>query len=188
MKWFPHFTFVLFSILIILNNSPKKVFQDAERFLLITQWNTHNHIFFLYIADLNLWNSAFITGIILGWLWELEADHSECSQQFRIWYTWNSNQFYEENELPHDKTNKVAFVPSKDSDQLGHPQSLIRVFAVCVKKHWVLSYPLSAQCRLWSDWADAQADLSLRWARVILLVLSWGGSNMFYSKKFQMIH
>ena len=31
-------------------------------------------------------------------------------------------------------------------------------------KAWVLSYPLSAQRRLWSDWADAQADLSLRWA------------------------
>ena len=33
-----------------------------------------------------------------------------------------------------------------------------------MKKHWFLSYPLSAQRRLWSDWADAQADLSLRWA------------------------
>ena len=32
-----------------------------------------------------------------------------------------------------------------------------------MKKAWVLSYPLSAQRRLWSDWADAQADLSLRW-------------------------
>ena len=32
-----------------------------------------------------------------------------------------------------------------------------------MKKHWVLSYPLSAQRRLWSDWADAQADLSLCW-------------------------
>ena len=31
---------------------------------------------------------------------------------------------------------------------------------------WVLSYPLSAQQRLWSDWADAQADLSLRWAHI----------------------
>ena len=29
-----------------------------------------------------------------------------------------------------------------------------------MKKAWVLSYPLSAQWRLWSDWADAQADLS----------------------------
>ena len=33
-----------------------------------------------------------------------------------------------------------------------------------MKKAWVLSYPLSAQWRLWSDWVDAQADLSLRWA------------------------
>ena len=41
---------------------------------------------------------------------------------------------------------------------------LIRVFAVRMKKAWVLSYPLSAQQRLRSDWADAQADLSLRWA------------------------
>ena len=55
--------------------------------------------------------------------------------------------------------------PSEDSDQPGHPPSLIRVFAVCSKKAWVLSYPLSAQWRLWSDWADAQADLSLRWVQ-----------------------
>ena len=38
-------------------------------------------------------------------------------------------------------------------------------FAVHMKKARVLSYPLSAQRRLWSDWADAQADLSLRWAQ-----------------------
>ena len=44
--------------------------------------------------------------------------------------------------------------------------SLIRVFAVRMKKAWVLSYPLSAQQRLGSDWANAQADLSLRWAHM----------------------
>ena len=38
------------------------------------------------------------------------------------------------------------------------------VFAVRMKKAWVLSYPLSAQRRPWSDWVDAQADLSLGWA------------------------
>ena len=54
---------------------------------------------------------------------------------------------------------------SKDSDQPWHPPSLIRVFAVRMKKAWVLSYPLSTQQRLWSDWTDAQADLSLRWAQ-----------------------
>ena len=35
--------------------------------------------------------------------------------------------------------------------------SLIRIFAVCIKKAWVLSYLLS-------DWADAEADL--RWAHM----------------------
>ena len=54
--------------------------------------------------------------------------------------------------------------PSEDSDQPEHPPSLIRIFAVCTKEAWTLSYSLSAQRRLWWDWADAQADLSLRWA------------------------
>ena len=54
--------------------------------------------------------------------------------------------------------------PSEYSDQPWHPPSLIRVFAVRMKKAWVLSYPMSAQRRLRSDWVDAQADLSLRWA------------------------
>ena len=45
------------------------------------------------------------------------------------------------NELAHDKTNKLTCAPSKDSDQPGHPPSLIRVFAVRMKKPWVLGYP-----------------------------------------------
>ena len=80
-------------------------------------------------------------------------------------------------EPPHDKTNKMACAPSENSDQSGHPPSLISlgihpvwsVFAVRMKKAWVLSYPLSAQRRLWSDWADAQADLSLRWAHSLFV-------------------
>ena len=89
--------------------------------------------------------------------------------------------------------------PSKDSDQPGHPPSLIRVFAVRMKKAWILSYPLSALRILWSgpslcawrklgslatllaycedlsDLADAQADLSLRWAHThfVGFVMSW---------------
>ena len=53
--------------------------------------------------------------------------------------------------------------------------SLNRVFAVRMKKAWVLSYPLSAQRRLRSDWADAQADLSLRWvhSHFVGFVMSW---------------
>ena len=43
------------------------------------------------------------------------------------------------------------------------------------------SRPKDSSCgqqRLWSDWADAQADLSLRWAHVVLLFLSCCGSNL----------
>ena len=58
--------------------------------------------------------------------------------------------------------------PSEDSDQPRHPPSLIRVFAVRMKKAWVLSYLLSSQRRLWSDWADGRT--------ATLLVLSRGGS------------
>ena len=47
--------------------------------------------------------------------------------------------------------------PSKDSDQPGHSPSLIRIFAVRMKKPYVLNYPLSA--------------------KVILLILSCCGSN-----------
>ena len=48
-------------------------------------------------------------------------------------------------EPVYDKTYKMACAPSEDSDQTGHPPSLIRVLAVRMKKAWVLSYPLSAQ-------------------------------------------
>ena len=33
-------------------------------------------------------------------------------------------------EPPHYKPNKMIFVPSEDSDQPGHPPSLLRVFAM----------------------------------------------------------
>ena len=60
----------------------------------------------------------------------------------------------------------MACAPSKDSYQPGHPPSLMRVFTVRLKKAKILSYPLSAQQRLWSDWVDAQADLSLHLAHM----------------------
>ena len=78
-------------------------------------------------------------------------------------------------EPPHDKTNRMACAPSEYSDQPGHPPSLISVFAVHMKKTWVLRYPSSAQRRLITGrmprliWVFAGRT-------VILLVLSWGGS------------
>ena len=78
-------------------------------------------------------------------------------------------------EPPHDKTNKMACAPNEASNQPGHLPSLIWIFAVHMKKHWTFSYLLSAQQRLWSDWADAQADLSLRWvhSHFVGIVMRW---------------
>ena len=84
-----------------------------------------------------------------------------------LWnYASKCKQFKVKHEPPHDKTNKMACASSKDSDQPGHPPSLIKVFTVRMKTALVLSYLLSAQWGLWSDWVDAQADLSLGWAHM----------------------
>ena len=69
----------------------------------------------------------------------------------------------------HDKTNKMTCVPSKDSDQPGHPPSLIRVLALRFMGSSGPSAASWGQGRLW-------LDLNLCWAHVILLVLSCGGS------------
>ena len=75
--------------------------------------------------------------------------------------TWQNQQ---NDCAPSEDRSAWAFAQSsEDSHQPGHSPSLIRVFAVRMKKAWVLSYPMSAYRRLWSDWADAQADLSLCW-------------------------
>ena len=81
---------------------------------------------------------------------------------FTLFFTLNQNVFYKVKQTKilsiwavtwQNQQNECA--PSEDSDQPGHPPSLIRVFAIRMKKPWVLSYPLSAQRRLWSDWADS---------------------------------
>ena len=79
--------------------------------------------------------------------------------------------------MPHDKTNKMACAPSEDSDLSGHPPSLISVFAVRMKKLGSLA----------THWAHSEDSVQtgrmprMIWVfagrRVILLVLSWGGSN-----------
>ena len=82
----------------------------------------------------------------------------EAAQIVIIWMLNHRHIFHTiPSEPPQDKTNKMACAPSEDSDQPGHPPSLIRAFTVRMKKSWFLSYPLSAQRRLWSDWADAQS-------------------------------
>ena len=45
----------------------------------------------------------------------------------------------------HDNTNKMTCATGEDSDQAGHPHSMIRAFAVRMKNTCVLDYPMSAQ-------------------------------------------
>ena len=86
---------------------------------------------------------------------------------YKIWAsTWQNQQ------------NVCA--PSEDSDQPRHPPSLIRVFAVRMKKAWVLSYPLRA-----SEDSDQNRRMPrLIWVfagrTVTLLVLSCRGSYTNY--------
>ena len=47
-------------------------------------------------------------------------------------------------EPPHDKTNKMTVRPAKTQISLGI-RPVRSVFAVRMKKAWVLSYPLSAE-------------------------------------------
>ena len=45
------------------------------------------------------------------------------------------------NEPAHDKINKMICAPNENPGQSGHPPSLIRVFAVRIKNHWVFWLP-----------------------------------------------
>ena len=77
---------------------------------------------------------------------------TKLSQRAKFIKIMSHVRFYHLNGLTHeppqDKTNKMACVPSEDSDQSGHPPSLISVFAVRMMKAWTLSYQLSVQQRL----------------------------------------
>ena len=80
---------------------------------------------------------------------------------------WRQDKTSFSNEPPHDKTNKMICSPSEDSDQPEHAPSLIKVFAVRMKKFWVLIYPLIAQRRLWCPgWSESSLG-----AHAILFVL-----------------
>ena len=60
------------------------------------------------------------------------------------------------------QNQQMTCAPSEDSN----PPNLTRVFAVRLTEVNVISYPYSAQRRLWSDWADAQTARSLRWSHM----------------------
>ena len=82
----------------------------------------------------------------------------------------------------------MTSAPSDGSDQPGHLPSLIRVFAVCMKKAWVLSYPLRALRRFWSDRVDAQADLSLRWSHRSFCWFGHAAAHLYVLKLAYVVH
>ena len=69
------------------------------------------------------------------------------------------------------KTNKMACAQSEDLDQSDHPPSLFRVFAVRMKKAWVLSYPVSAH----------SVGFVMRWLKYII-------RSYLYTRFWRMMH
>ena len=121
------------------------------------------------------------------------TDPISLSAQLFVYIVWNFiHCYFKKGKYSHlfinwastwqNQQNECA--PSEDSDQPGHQPSLIRVFAVRIKKPWVLSYLLSAQRRLWSDWADAQADLSLHWAHTFCWFCHIAAQLLYYILSF----
>ena len=66
-------------------------------------------------------------------------------------------------EPPHKKTKKMAYAPSEDSDQPGHPPSLIRVSPsawknFCPIKRTVKTLIRLGRCPGWSDFLAGRTD------------------------------
>ena len=110
-------------------------------------------------------NFSIIVNILFwNWFQQLETSLFFCIQ-VPLFITFQTClSLYKKKKATSRQNQQCICAPREDSDQPGHLPNLIRVFAVCMKKAWVLSYLFNAQWRLWSDWADAQADLSLHWA------------------------
>ena len=85
------------------------------------------------------------------------------------------------NELRHNKTNKVSVRPAKTQFSLGVRPVWSESSLSAWRKLGFLSYPLSTQWRLWSDWAGAQADLSPHWAHTHFVgFVMWWLNYKFY--------
>ena len=80
-------------------------------------------------------------------------------------------------EPPHDKTNKMTVHPAKTQISLGiWSESML-----CAS--WVAKDPsfLHADSEDWSDWADAQVELSLRWAHMPFCLFWHEAAHMDFS-------
>ena len=86
------------------------------------------------------------------------------------WFQENkiSQQYDCTNEPPHDKTNKMACAPSEDSDQPGHPPSLISLRCPHEESFGPL-LPIERTAKTLISLGGCQADLILRWAQSFFL-------------------
>ena len=86
------------------------------------------------------------------------------SQQW-LWQICKTDQQRKRTEPPHDKTNKLTVHRAKTQISLGI-RPVWSETSLCAQ--WVAKDPsfLYADSKDWSDWADAQADPSLRWAHM----------------------
>ena len=98
--------------------------------------------------------------------------------EYALIMLWRVKEEQITNEPRHDKTDKMSVrPPSEDSDQPGHPPSLIRVFGVRMKNAWSLA----------THWVHCEDSGQTGWMprliwvfagrTHILLVLSCRGSN-----------
>ena len=65
--------------------------------------------------------------------------------------------------MSHEMTKPTKWVCAKQRLRSAWASSLIRFFTVHSMGSWGPKVSSCGQRRLWSDWADAQADLSLHW-------------------------
>ena len=71
------------------------------------------------------------------------------------------------------------WAPSEDSDQPAHSRSLIRIFTGRVLASQGVKGSSCGQRRPWSVCADAQADLSLRWAHMSAGTFSYVKAQLY---------
>ena len=102
------------------------------------------------------------TSIIRSWnsIWEVNLRKEKNGFQSA---NQKDNKTWKEDKNQ-NRNQQSECAPSEYSDQHGQPPSLIRVFALRLVGSWGPELSLCGQRRLWSDWTDAHADLSLRWA------------------------
>ena len=110
-------------------------------------WCTHNrstHCLPVYLVSTLQASQTSVTTKNSFGIWEEENSRNKWAA---TWQNWQSD-----------------CAPRRCPDEPWHRPSLIRVFAVRFMSSKRPKLSLCGQWRLWSDWADAQADPSLCWA------------------------